>query len=213
VRTALEPAQRARFVGQFLDRASPVAITEQAGGLVLHAPFEPPVELVPIAPDLVVRRDSGQRLHADATGSLEATRGRTDRKLTRLAEPARHPLFELEAGRFDAAVAAWRERVTADPRTAEEDEGFANNLGYRILGRDPGRAIEVLRLVATVFPDSSNAYDSLGEAYMVAGDKPHAIAAYEQEIRTLDADPRVPVTARAARRSYAEQQLAKLRAP
>jgi hypothetical protein len=111
------------------------------------------------------------------------------------------------------AVAAWRERVKADPRTAEEDEGLPNNLGYRVMGRDTGSALEVLRLVATVFPDSSNAHDSLGEAYMVAGDEPHAIAEYEQMRRTLDADPRVPATARAARRTYAEQQLAKLRAP
>jgi CubicO group peptidase (beta-lactamase class C family) len=213
VRTALEPAQRARFVGQFLDGAAPVMITEQAGRLLLRTPFEQPVELVPVAPDSVVQRDTARRLHVDATGSLEATHERTNRKLTRLAEPTRHHLFELEAGRFDAAVAAWRDRVKADPKAAEDDERFANSLGHRVMERDTGSALEVLRLVATVFPDSSNAHDSLGEAYMVAGDKPHAIAEYEQMVRTLDADHRVPVTARAARRTYAEQQLAKLRTP
>jgi hypothetical protein len=61
VRTALEPAQRARFVGQFLDWAAPVAIAEQADRLVLPTPFEPPVERVPIAPDSVEQRDSDRR--------------------------------------------------------------------------------------------------------------------------------------------------------
>jgi hypothetical protein len=58
--------------------------------------------------------------------------------------------------------------VEADPKVAESDESIANSLGYRVMGRDTGSAIEVLRLVATIFPDSSNAHDSLGEAYMVA---------------------------------------------
>jgi len=64
-----------------------------------------------------------------------------------------------------------------------------------------------------VFPESSNAHDSLGEAYLKTGDKPHAIAEYEQALRTLDADPRVPETAMRVQRSNAEAQLTKLRAP
>lgn len=214
VRVALEPAQRARFIGQFLDGPAPAAIAEQGGRLMLRLPFTDPVELVPIAPDRVVQRDSGRQLRLDATGALEATPlHRPARMLTRLAEPAHHPLFELEAGRFDAAVAAWRDRSRLDPKAALEDEGFANNLGYQLLQLDPAKAISVLRLVATVFPESSNAHDSLGEAYMKTGDKPHAIAEYEQELRTLDADPRVPEPARRVQRSSAEAQLAKLRAP
>jgi Flp pilus assembly protein TadD len=71
----------------------------------------------------------------------------------------------------------------------------------------------VLRLIATVFPDSSNAHDSLGEAYMKAGDKPRAIAEYEQALRLLDTDPRLSPSVRAVGRQNAEAQLAKLRAP
>jgi CubicO group peptidase (beta-lactamase class C family) len=214
VRIALEPAQRARFIGQFLDGPAPVAIAEQSGQLVLRTPFGPSVELVPIAPDRVVQRNSGRQLHLGATGSLGATSPhREARTLTRIADPARHPLFELEAGRFDGAVTAWRERTRLDPKSAGDDENFANNLGYQLLEREPAKAIDVLRLVAAVFPESSNAHDSLGEAYMKAGDKPHAIAEYEQALRTLDADPRVPEAIKKTRRTHAEEQLAKLRSP
>jgi hypothetical protein len=60
-RVALEPAQRARFIGQFLDGPAPAVITEQGGRLVLRAPFGTPAELVPIAPDRVVQRDRGRQ--------------------------------------------------------------------------------------------------------------------------------------------------------
>jgi CubicO group peptidase (beta-lactamase class C family) len=213
-RVALEPAQRARFTGSFVDGPAPVAITEQGGRLVVHAPFAEPTELVPIAADRVAQRDSGRQFHVDAAGALESRRPpQPARPLIRLAEPARHPLFELEAGRFDNAALAWRDRNRIDPKTAGDAENFANNLGYQLAQRDPAKGIEVLRLVAAVFPDSSNAHDSLGEVYLKAGDKPHATAEYELVLRTLDADPRVPEAARASRRSHAEAQLAKLRGP
>jgi tetratricopeptide (TPR) repeat protein len=88
-----------------------------------------------------------------------------------------------------------------------------DNLGYRLMDRDMAKAVELLRLIATVFPDSSNAHDSVGEAYMKAGDKPCAIAEYEEALRRLDADPRVPPDVKVVRPKHAEAQLAKLRAP
>ena len=48
---------------------------------------------------------------------------------------------------------------------------------------------------------------------MKTGDKAHAIAEYEQVLRTIDADPRVSEAAKGARRSRAADQLTKLRGP
>jgi CubicO group peptidase (beta-lactamase class C family) len=215
-RIALEPAQRARFVGAFVDGPSPFTIAEQGDKLMMRPAFDEPIELVAVSIDRVVQRDNGRQLRLDASGALEATRrGRPAQQLARLVAPARHHLLELEAGRFDDAVAAWRERARSDPKLTDDDEGFANNLGYQVLRRDVPKAIEILRLIATVFPASSNAHDSLGEAYLTAGDKPRAIAEYELALRTLDADPdpRVSPSAKVVRRRHAEAQLAKLRAP
>jgi CubicO group peptidase (beta-lactamase class C family) len=213
-RVALEPAQRARFLGTFLDGPRPVTIAEHGGKLVLRPVFEDAVELVPVAADRVVQRDNGRELRVAASGSLETTAPRgSPPALTPLLAPARHHLLELEAGRFDEAANAWRERARGDAKATEEDENFANNLGYRLMDRDIAKAVELLRLIATVFPDSSNAHDSVGEAYMKAGDKPRAIAEYEEALRRLDADPRVPPDVKVVRRKHAEAQLAKLRAP
>ncbi len=71
--------------------------------------------------------------------------------LSRLPDPPHH-LFKLEAGQFDAAAAAWRVHVRAEPRTTLDDENFPNNLGYCVLAREPAKGIEVLRLVATCSP-------------------------------------------------------------
>ena len=47
-------------------------------------------------------------------------------------------------------------------------------------------AIEIFKLNVSAFPNSSNVYDSLGEAYMTAGEKEPAISNYE---RSLELNP------------------------
>lgn len=213
VRIALEPAQRARFVGQFSIGKFPAAITDTTGKLELRSPFGTPIELVPIAPDRLIARHDGAEFWIDATGSMEVQpMGEPARKTVRLTGTVRHHLFELEAGRFDEAISAWRARAVSAPETVAEDENMANNLGYAFMDSDLEQAIELFRLVATVFPGSSNAHDSLGEAWMKAKDTTRAIAAYEASLSTLDADERLPAETKAARRRHGEAQLARLRA-
>ena len=62
-----------------------------------------------------------------------------------------------------------------------------NSLGYQLLYRDrnPSSAIEVFKLNTSAHPLSSNAFDSLGEAYLVSGERRRAIACYEIAV-TLD---------------------------
>ena len=62
-----------------------------------------------------------------------------------------------------------------------------NRLGYRLLStRKVAEAIEIFKLNVEIFPQASNVYDSLGEAYMLHGDKELAIANYK---RSLELDP------------------------
>lgn len=59
-----------------------------------------------------------------------------------------------------------------------------NQLGYDYLGLEKfGVAIAVLKFNVLTFPESANAYDSLGEAYMLAGKKEPAIENYEKSLR------------------------------
>jgi hypothetical protein len=67
-------------------------------------------------------------------------------------------------------------------------ESELNTLGYRLLQqRKIAEAVEFLKLNVEAFPDSANAYDSLGEAYMIAGDKALAVENYQ---KSLELDPR-----------------------
>lgn len=213
VRVALDPAKREQVLGHYVPGRMENAIAEKDGKLVAWAPFEPPSELVPIGPDRLIHRDNGAVLTIVDAGTLEVHRPpEPNRTITRIPAGEQHPLFALESGDFDGAVAAWRERVKERPGSAEREEGEANNLGYRLMERDPAQAVDVMRLVATVFPESSTAQDSLGEVYALMGDKARAITAYEQSLQLLDRDRTVREDEKAARRSHAEEQLAKLRA-
>jgi hypothetical protein len=72
----------------------------------------------------------------------------------------------------------------ADPRHAYADtELELNALGYELLrqGRH-GHAIAVMRLNAADHPGSSNAFDSLGEAYLEAGRREEAVRSYERAV-------------------------------
>lgn len=58
-----------------------------------------------------------------------------------------------------------------------------NALGYRLLGEKKVReAIEIFKLNVEAYPQSSNVYDSLGEAYMLNGDKELAVRNYRRAV-------------------------------
>src|SRR4030095_12936353 len=63
-------------------------------------------------------------------------------------------------------------------------ENQLNNLGYRLLQVGLNKeAIEIFKINVKEFPDSWNVYDSLGEGYMINGDKELAIKNYEKSIK------------------------------
>lgn len=63
-------------------------------------------------------------------------------------------------------------------------ENDLNAAGYSLMNaKKLNDAIEVFKLNAKLYPDSWNTYDSLGEAYALAGDKKKAIENYEKSIK------------------------------
>lgn len=63
------------------------------------------------------------------------------------------------------------------------DESEMNSIGYRLLREENIKeAIEVFKLNAAQFPESSNVYDSLGEAYNDDGNTELAIINYEKSL-------------------------------
>lgn len=81
------------------------------------------------------------------------------------------------------ALAQYRELKEKRAETYQLDEGEMNAFGYQLLQmKKVKEAIELFKLNVEAFPQSSNVYDSLGEAYMINGDKELAIKNYEKSI-------------------------------
>jgi len=85
----------------------------------------------------------------------------------------------------EGAIALYNEMKTGDHKIYKlaVGEGQLNSLGYRLLGNNKlMEAIEIFKFVVLEYPESYNAYDSLGEAYMRAGEKDLAIRNYEKSL-------------------------------
>lgn len=62
-------------------------------------------------------------------------------------------------------------------------EAELNTYGYQLLGQNQyDKAIEIFALVTQRFPNSANAWDSLGEAYATKGDKENAIKNFKKSL-------------------------------
>ena len=91
-----------------------------------------------------------------------------------------YPVFEKEG--VDAGLRRFRKLKADETYTLTENQ--MNQAGYQLLQNDKIKeAIEVLKINVVEFPESWNTYDSLGEAYMVDGQKQKAIENYEKSIQ------------------------------
>lgn len=63
-------------------------------------------------------------------------------------------------------------------------EADINSFGYRLVSlKKMDEAIEIFKLNTELYPESANAYDSLGEAYATVGNREEAIKAYEKAVK------------------------------
>jgi CubicO group peptidase (beta-lactamase class C family) len=81
------------------------------------------------------------------------------------------------------AIKQYRELKSTQKDAYDFSEGQLNRLGYQLLQTNRVKdAIEIFKLNVEMFPQGSNTYDSLGEAYMVNGDKSLAIQNYKKSL-------------------------------
>jgi hypothetical protein len=87
----------------------------------------------------------------------------------------------------EAATDEYRRLAREQPDHWDFGRRQLNTLGYQLLRRDRvDDAIAIFRLNVERFPEESDPYDSLGEAYMESGQTELAIANYE---RSLELNP------------------------
>jgi uncharacterized membrane protein len=107
----------------------------------------------------------------------------------RVAFDSRKPIGQvlsetIAAAGVDSAIRQYRQLKAASAATYNFDEDQLNNLGYELIrGKKLDQAISVFHLNVEAYPQSANVYDSLGEGYMDAGNKPQAIANYKKSLQ------------------------------
>ncbi|RZV67608.1 MAG: tetratricopeptide repeat protein [Flavobacteriaceae bacterium] len=104
-----------------------------------------------------------------------------------ILDPMEHITGLFMAGNIEQ-LKADSMRMIKDPKYLFFNfEGEFNKAGYRLLNSNQvENAIFVFQMVSQFFPDSANAWDSLAEAYLKAGDKEKAKEYY---IKAVEMDP------------------------
>ena len=88
----------------------------------------------------------------------------------------------------DTAVKVYDELKSKYPNDFNFDnDSELNSLGYMFMSKNLEDAIKIFELNVHLFPESSNPFDSLGEAYLAKGDKKNALINYKKSY-LLDAN-------------------------
>jgi CubicO group peptidase (beta-lactamase class C family) len=102
--------------------------------------------------------------------------------------PSRRLIKNILANGGETGLREYRQWRTGRAASEVINENQMNRLGYNLIGMKRVKdAIEVFKLNVEDHPQSSNTYDSLGEAYMIDGNKELAIKNYQ---RSIELDPK-----------------------
>ena len=115
------------------------------------------------------------------------------------------------ASRVAESLAAERKK---DPKSAVLAAPFVNQLGYAaIQSGQPKAAITIMQLNVDARPSSSNAWDSLGDAYLADGQRENAREASEKSLALVDSDTAETKEQRENIRQSAQGRLQQLKNP
>jgi len=144
----------------------------------------------------------------------KGTPASTDNRARRESPQIRLLMTADEPGGNAKVIAALTAARKKDPKSPILERRFVNFLGYQVLqSGDAKSAIAIMKVNVDASPQSSNAWDSLGDAYLADGQRDKAREAAEKALRLVDSDASVATDAqRAAIRDNAQQKLDRLKA-
>ncbi|WP_316839340.1 serine hydrolase [Pedobacter gandavensis] len=188
----LTAADRDKILGRYqTDKYGLTKIYEEKGRLFHQNNMEEPVEFFKVGADTYVRSGWEQQFKflqnpADhktylVNLLLNDTVRFENPKLTSNEKTA----YELISdGQFEDALASFKKVKAEAPEHYLISESFINGQGYNFLNtRKLDKAIAIFRINTLLYPESGNAYDSLGEAYLANGDKKLAKENYEKALK------------------------------
>jgi len=136
----------------------------------------------------------------------------TDNRARRRSPQVRLLLTADEDGGNAKVIDALTDARQKDPKSPILERRFVNFLGYQALGNgDAKSAIAIMRVNLDANPRSSNAWDSLGDAYLADGQKDEARKAAERSLALLDSDSTLTAETREEIRKSAQGKLDQLR--
>lgn len=186
---SVEAAKLDDYAGRFLVNPDRVLTINREGNKLYAKPTgDPQFELMPISDSEFIRTDQNIRYTfvRNAGGKVEALKLRFDDGTLQANLISKDTLVPFElvmAGRAEEAIEAYRKIKKEKPNNSAVAEDRLNNLGYALLQQKKiAEAIVVLKANVELYPQSSNVYDSLGEAYMLNGNKDLAILNYKKSL-------------------------------
>jgi CubicO group peptidase (beta-lactamase class C family) len=186
---SLDAAKLVEYEGRYLVNPDRVlTITRQGGRLRAQPTQDDDFELIPVSDTEFVRSDGDAR-YVFARGEAGRVEAITIRfsggtaQAPRIAKERLVPFEMLLAGKISEAIEAYKKIKQDHPNNVAVSEERLNNLGYGLLQQKKmAEAIAVFKVNVELYPQSSNVYDSLGEAYMKNGDKELAIQNYKKSL-------------------------------
>jgi tetratricopeptide (TPR) repeat protein len=169
-----------------------LTVTTEGGRLYVTPTAEGRIELFAVGEESFIRNDAELRYTfvKEDSGRVERLSIKAPQQaVDAVRVPANRlvPFELLAAGRIGEAVEAYRRIKRDTPESASVREGRLNNIGYMLIAdKKYPEAIAILKLNVELYPQSSNAYDSLGEVYMLSGQKQLARENYR---KSLELDP------------------------
>ena len=89
----------------------------------------------------------------------------------------------ITLNRIDEALTKYHKLKQTAPEQINLSENRLNNLGYQLLGTAKfDQAISIFKIITLEFPNSANAWDSLGEGLVRADRKDEAIASFNKSL-------------------------------
>ncbi len=117
-----------------------------------------------------------------------------------------------EPGGFARVLETLTAECKKDPKSPILAAPFVNFLGYQaIQSGDPKNAIALMQLNVDARPTSSNAWDSLGDAYLADDQRDKAREASERSLKLVDSDPDEPEDRHKLIRESAQGRLDRLK--
>lgn len=186
---SVDAAKLDHYTGRFQVNPDRVlTITRKGGQLFVEPTLSPIVEMLAISESEFVRKDEDIRytfVKSDG-GQVDSIKIRFDGgtgQASRVSKDQLIPFEQIMAGKHAEGIEAYKKIKRDQPLNNVVAEERLNNLGYALLQQKKiPEAIAIFKANVEMYPQSANTYDSLGEAYMVNGNKEPAITNYKKSL-------------------------------